>query len=559
MVKKLFEAIGREIKGLHEAAYILAFFALSSQLLALVRDKLLAYTFGAGQALDVYYAAFRIPDLIFVSIGSLVSASVLLPFFIERFSRSRDEGREFSDAVFSVFFVLMIIVSGAVFLLAPWLVPKVLPGFIGDPYMPDLVTSMRIMLLSPLLLGLSNLFSSLTQMRHRFLVYAASPLLYNVGIIIGVLFIYPVFGIPGLAAGVAIGAFFHMAIQLPFIAEEGLIPRFGLRLKWNVIKAVALTSLPRTITLASSQLASFALIALASLMSAGSISVFNFGFNLQSVPLTIIGASYSSAVFPTLSRLYFERNLKEFLDKLITSARHIIFWSMPLMVLFIVLRAQIVRTVLGAGKFDWADTRLTAAILALFVVSTIGQSLVTLFIRAFYAEGKTRTPLFLNAISAAIIIGAGYVLTKAFYSFPVFAYFLEELLKVSGQPGTSVLVLGLAFSIGVLLNTVFHWFAFERSHPGFSKPVIATLFHSFSASVIMGYAAYLSLRIFAAAFPLERVWGIFMQGLCAGIVGIIVGILVLAILRNVELAEVWNTLHRKFWKAPVPPAEVEHL
>jgi putative peptidoglycan lipid II flippase len=408
-------------------------------------------------------------------------------------------------------------------------------------------------------LGLSNLFSSLTQMKHRFLVYAASPVLYNLGIIIGVGALYPLCGVSGLAIGVAIGAFLHMLIQIPFMTFEGLMPRLSRQVDWNSVKQVLWISLPRTITLSANQLASFSLISIASLMVHGSISIFTFGFNLQSVPLTIIGASYSSAVFPTLSRLYVEKNIREFVEKMIISARHIIFWSMPIMVLFIVLRAQIVRTILGAGQFDWSDTRLTAALLAILVVSTIGQSLVILFVRAFYAEGKTKKPLVINVISSVLIVILGYVLTHTFSTVPVFAFFFEDLLKVSGQPGTAVLMLGVAYSVGILLNTVLHWWMFEREHPGFTNPVFETLFHSFSASVIMGYATFLSLRIFAEVFPLQKVWGIFMQGLSAGIVGMFVGILVLIILRNKELSEVWTTLHKKIWKASVPPAEMEHM
>lgn len=559
MVKKWFSVIGREIRGLHEAAYLLGIFALMSQVLALVRDKLLAFTFGAGHSLDVYYASFRIPDLMFASIGSLVSASILLPYFIERFQAGKEKGTAFSNGIFTVFFAAITVVSVLVFILAPYIVPLLIPGFAHDPALPDLILSMRIMLLSPFFLGLSNLFSSLTQMHHRFLVYAASPVVYNVGIIAGVVFGYPTFGVSGLAVGVAVGAFLHMGIQIPFILKEGLMPRFTAAINWPSIQRIALTSLPRTVTLSANQLASFFLVSLASLMSVGSISVFNFAFNLQSVPLTIIGASYSSAVFPTLSRLFFEKNTKEFLEKMIASAQHIIFWSMPLTILFVVLRAQVVRTVLGAGKFDWADTRLTAALLALFAISTIGQSLIVLFVKAFYAEGKTARPLLINVISASIICLCGYFFDKAFFAYPVFRFFLEDLMKVDGQAGTSVMVLALAYSFGVFINTYLHWWMFHRVFPAFTKPVLATLFQSFAASVIMGYASFLSLRLFALVFPLEKVWGVFLQGFCAGIVGLIVLVLMLFALRNKELAEVWKTLHHKIWKAPVPPAEVEHI
>jgi putative peptidoglycan lipid II flippase len=559
MVKRWFSFIGQEIRGLHEAAYLLGAFALLSLILALVRDKLLAYTFGAGHALDVYYAAFRIPDLIFATVGSLVSASILLPYFIDRFESSKEKGQAFSDGIFTIFFALMAVTSAIVFFLAPYLVPIALPGFAHDPALPQLILSMRIMLLSPFFLGLSNLLSSLTQMHHRFLVYAASPVVYNAGIIIGVLFGYPLFGVPGLAFGVVIGAFLHMGIQIPFLVHERLVPKFTGMIVWKDIRRIVLTTLPRTITLSANQLASFALISLASLMATGSISVFNFAFNLQSVPLTLIGASYSSAVFPTLSRMLFKGNIVEFKAKMIASAQHIIFWSMPLTVLFVVLRAQIVRTVLGAGKFDWADTRLTAATLALFTVSTIGQSLIVLFVRSFYAEGKTARPLLINAVSASIIIVSGYLLDKAYFAFPVFRYFLEDLLKIQGQTGTSVIILALAYSIGVIVNTFLHWWVYERVYKGFTKPVLATLLQTFTASVIMGYAAYLSLRIFAAVFPLTKVWGVFLQGFCSAIVGLIVLIISLIIVRNQQIVDVWTTLHHKIWKVAVPPAEVEHM
>ncbi len=551
--------MNQEIRGLHEAAYLLAFFAFLSQLLALVRDKLLAYNFGAGTILDTYYAAFRIPDLIFVSIASIVSASVLVPFFIDRFEKDTDRGQKFIDSVFSAFFLVIITVSILAFFCIPWLIKILLPGFMNSSFLPELIIATRILLLSPIFLGLSNFLSSITQMHKRFLIYALSPIVYNVGIIIGIIFLYPLFGLYGLVWGVVIGAFLHMSIQIPFILNKGSFPRLYACIEWKSITQVILVSLPRTLTLSANQLASFFLVALASLMSGGSISVFNLAFNLQSVPLSIVGVSYSSAVFPTLSRFFVEKRRNEFLGQMIDSARHIVFWSIPITILFIVLRAQIVRTIYGAGHFDWADTRLTAATLALFIISVIGQSLILLFVRAYYAEGKTQKPLIINIISGLIIVGLGYALTKAFYMFPIFAYFLEDLFKVSGQLGTSVLVLPLAYSIGVLFNTYLHWHMFAKDYPGFTKPVIVTLFQSFSASVIMGYVTFLSLRFFNIFFPLTKAWNVFLQGFCAGIVGIAVGIIVLVLLKNREIKEVWATLHHKFWKSNVVVPDQETL
>src|SRR4051812_44789375 len=107
MVKRWFSVIGREIRGLHEAAYLLGLFALLSLVLALVRDRLLAFSFGAGHTLDIYYAAFRIPDFLFACVGSIVSASILLPYFIDRFGKSKEEGKHFSDSIFTTFLVIM--------------------------------------------------------------------------------------------------------------------------------------------------------------------------------------------------------------------------------------------------------------------------------------------------------------------------------------------------------------------------------------------------------------------------------------------------------------------
>ncbi len=559
MVKKFFTIMNQEIRGLHEAAYLLAFFALLSQILALVRDKLLAYSFGAGTVLDIYYSAFRIPDLIFVSIASLVSASVLVPFLIDKFDNDKDKGQRFVDSVFSAFFLLIIVVSAVTYFFIPWLIKLFLPGFVESAFLPELITATRILLLSPIFLGVSNFLSSITQMHKRFLVYALSPIIYNVGIIIGIVFLYPIFGLNGMIIGVVLGAFLHMLIQIPFILDKGILPHLKFSIDWRSIRNVMLISLPRTITLSSNQLASFFLIALASLMSGGSISVFNLAFNLQSVPLTIVGVSYSSAVFPTLSRFFVEKNRNDFLKQMIDSSRHIVFWSIPITILFIVLRAQIVRTIYGAGQFDWSDTRMTAATLAIFTISVIGQSLVLLFVRAYYAEGRTRKPLIANIFSGIIIVALAYGLTKAFYAFPIFAYFLEDLLKVSGQVGSSILVLPLAYSIGILLNTYIHWHMFERDYPGFTKPVMVTLLQSFAASVIMGYVTFLSLRFFNIFFPLTKAWNVFFQGFCAGIVGIFIGVIVLILLKNREVVEVWQTLHHKFWKSNVVVPDQETL
>lgn len=559
MVKKILNVLHREISGLHEAAYLLAFFALMSQLLGLVRDRLLAHMFGASQALDIYYAAFRIPDLIFVSVASLVSISVLVPFFIENMSKDEREGKRFMDSVFTVFCTLVIVACAIAYFLVPKLVPSLLPGFTDPGAIDEVISLTRILLLSPIFLGLSNFFASITQMHNRFFIYAISPLLYNLGIIVGIVLLYPMFGLKGIVWGVVLGALMHLAVQIPFVAEKRMMPRFRTMIDWNAARRVVMLSLPRTLTLSANQISSFFLVSLASLMSAGSIAVFSFSYNLQSVPLSLVGVSYSSAAFPTLARLFSAGERGKFLDQMIIGARHIIFWSMPIMILFVVLRAQIVRTILGSGAFTWADTRLTAASLAMFTISVVPQSLAVLFIRGYYSGGKTRMPLLISVGSAVLTAVLGYALIK-FFSFNMFFRdFIAALFKVANVDGNMVLMLPLAFSIGSCVNLLFLWLAFHREFPAFTRPVLTTFLQTLSASVIMGYVAYKFLAVFDDVFDINTLPGIFFQGLFAGIFGIAAGVVVLKLIKNVEIREIGRALHSKIWKVKVVPAEQTEL
>ncbi len=551
MVKSFINALNREVSGLHQAAYLLGFFAICSQILALFRDRILASHFGAGNTLDLYYSAFRIPDVLFVTVASIVSISVLIPFLIERFEKGEAEAKEFIDTVFSFFFCFMIVVGILAFFTAPYFMGVLFPAFKNSSSWPDLVLLTRILLLSPIFLGFSNLLASITQIHKRFFIYAISPVVYNIGIIIGILFLYPVFGLAGLGIGVALGAFFHFVIQVPFIVSQKMFPKLHFPVRWSFIKKIIFTSLPRTITVSSNELAELFLISFASFFISGSVSVFNFSFNLQSVPFSIIGISYSLAAFPTLTRLFSSGHKSEFLKHMIDSTRHIIFWSIPISILFVVLRAQIVRTILGSGRFNWDDTRLTAAALALFTMSLLAQNLVALFVRSYYSQGKTKTPLFMNVLSALLIVASSFYLVQVFQNNLFFQNFVESILKVGGISGTVVLMLPLGFSIGVIVNLIIHWIGFNYHFPSFSSAVFKTLFQVFGASTIMGFVTYKCLNIFDTVFNINTLVGIFLQGFLSGIVGIISGILILYLLHNKELSEVWGTLHKKIWRAEV--------
>ncbi len=550
-----------ETRGMHEAAYLLAAFAFASQFLGLIRDRTLAASFGAGHTLDVYYAAFLIPNLLFSTVASLLSLYALMPVL----SRLEEEKEglmvSFLRDLALLFILGMTFVSLIAYVLAPLLAPIVSPGLSADPgTRAQLIVLMRILLLQPILLGMSNTVSSLTQLRHRFVLYSISPLLYNLGIIFGALYLYPRFGIAGLGFGVVIGALFHMAVQLPFFFGERSDGRVTLPRLVQLTKEILTLSIPRTLALASNQISLLVIIALASFLSPGSIAVFNFAYNLQSVPLTIIGISYSVAAFPTFVRLYAQGAKAEFTRYAEAALRHIIFWSVPCTVFMVVLRAQIVRTILGAGQFNWDATRLTAAALALFILSLLAQSGTFLISRAYYAIGNTKKPFYIGLTDIGVSVASAFALLWFFNEDLFFKNFIEALLRVNDISGTSVLMLSLGYALGSIaefvIGYVFFVNDFAVSHSNFNR----LFFESFAASIIGGAISYEILNATGQVGTINTTVGILAQGVLAGLVGMAVSVGVLWLLKSKELQEVLGALKRRFVDTPqivaVEPSDV---
>lgn len=570
MVKRVFSLLQREFSNINQAAIILGFFTLLSQVLGLVRDRMFAHQLGPSSSLDVYYAAFRIPDFIFVSVASLASVTVLLPFLVEKLGVKEDgelngnseKARKFLNDTFTVFLFAMIVVSFLCLIFMPSLVKVVAPGFSGNE-LKDLILLSRIMILSPIFLGLSNLFGSVTQMFKKFFIFALSPLFYNLGIILGIIFFYPVWGLPGLAAGVVLGAFLHMLIQFPVLLKHHFFPAISFKINWSDLKEMILTSLPRTIGLSLSTISLIAIVAIASLIGEGAISTFQFSLNLQNVPLGIIGISYSVAAFPTLARFFQGQKMSEFVSYIALAARQIIFWSLPVMFLFIVLRAQIVRVILGTGSFSWDDTRLTAASLALFAVSISAQSLILLFTRGYYAAGNTKRPLYINIFSTLITIVSAFYFVHIFKNSELFRYFFESLLRIENINHSEIVMLPLAYSLGSILNAFFLWINFRSDFKVKDEKdsfLLKSFFQSFAGAFFMGYVAYSFLNVFDNFLNINTFWGILGQGFFSGVLGICSGYVVLKVLKNEQMAQIEKVLSKKrFWKTPVVQGSEDEL
>lgn len=550
--------MNKEFGNLGQAALILGLFNLCSQILGLFRDRSIASVIGPSPLLDAYYAAFRIPDFIFVSVSSLVSITIIIPFILEKMKDGKvsEEACDFISQLFTVFLFLIIIISGIVFIFLPNIVHFSTPGF-DSGLQHQVVMLSRIMLLSPILLGLSNLFGSITQLFHRFFIYSLSPIVYNIGIIIGVIFLYPHFGISGMAFGVVLGALMHFLIQAFSSRKLGFSPHFTRRIDFKNIVKVLEISVPRTLGLSANSMALIAIVSFASFLGAGSISIFTFANNLQTIPQGIVGTSYAVAAFPLLAQAFARKSKEEFKKHLTKAGRAIIFWTVPITFLFIVLRAQIVRVVLGTNTFSWENTRLVAAGLALFSLSIMAQSMISLFSRAYYASGNTKRPLYINIACSVLIVIFSYELIHFFENTPMFRYFIESLLRVSDIKGTAVLMLPLAYSLGTILNFILHWVS-VRKHFMKGEPFIAkTFFQMLGASFFLAITVYGVLFVFSPLFGTTTFWGVLGAGFIAGVFGILVGGIVLHLLKNEELKEFMASIKTKFWRAEriAPPQE----
>ena len=550
MVGRILRRLEAPVRGLHEAAYLIAGLTLASQALALLRDRLFAGSFGASETLDLYYAAFRIPDLVFALVASLVSAYVLIP-------RIATVGNEEARRLVSHAASFLLIIGGALSAILAFFAPSLV--FILFPDLRDaadadgFVLLSQILLLQPILLGLSAILMSITQVKRRFFVFALSPVLYNLGIIGGI-FLYPSYGLMGIGIGVVIGAAAHLALQLPTIARERLLPRLVLP-DLALMREIIRDSVPRSLALGVGSLTVFVLTALAARTGDGGISVFTLAMNLAAVPLALIGASYATAAFPSLAEKAGQGDGSAFRATLSTALRHLIFWSASVTVLVIVLRAHLVRTILGAGVFDWEATRLTAAILAVLAVGLIAQGVILLASRAFYAARRSWNPLLIQLAGLLVsALGALGALALA-GNIPAFRFFFEALLRVSDVPGTDVLFIALGATVGQLFMGALALLTLAKVAPGVASGILRPLSEGLGAAIIGGSAAYLTLFLLGNIASLSTLMAVFTQGLAAGIVGLAASALVLVLLENREFKDLYRSLRALSTRALPPQSE----
>jgi putative peptidoglycan lipid II flippase len=411
MFKKLFGL--ENTFSLRRATTIIAALTLASRLVGLLRDRLLASKFGAGDTLDIYYASFRIPDLLYnlLILGTLSAA--FIPIFSQYLLRNKQEANKLANTVLNASTLGIAFLCTIIFIFCEFFVHWLLPGFSGSKLVQTVMLT-RLLLLSPIIFTISSLFSNVLISHKRFLVVNLAPVVYNFGIIAGIIFFYPRYGLPGLGVGVLLGAFGHLLIQIPELLRSGFSWQPILDIRTAAARKVGLLFLPRIFAFDASYVSLVIASVVGSVLASGSIAVFNLANNLSAVPLGIFALSTAVAAFPSLSEAYAEKSTERFTRILGKATIQILFFIIPISVLMFILRAHLVRVVLGSGNFNWQNTIDTFNTLGILTVSLFSQALVPLFSRAFYARHDTKIPVVASLLAMLLNAWLSYFFAKHF-------------------------------------------------------------------------------------------------------------------------------------------------
>lgn len=500
-IKKMF----LKENSIRSASLILMITFAASNVLGVIRDHFLAQKIPTDR-LDIYYAAFRWPDLIFnvLILGSVAAAFV--PVYSKCMKEEGEEkANELATTTISVAVVIVAAALVMLFFLMPYLMHVLVPSF-SQEKMAETIQAARWLLISPLIFTVSYFLGGVLNARKRFVSYALAPIVYNLSIILSILFLSDRYGVRGVIIGVITGAFLHMLTQLPASLRVGL--KIGFKPNFfdkNVIRIIRLM-VPRAIGLGANQILLFAYTGFASAFP-GAIAIYNLTDNIQTVPSAIFGNSFATAVFPTLAELSIkEKEERErFCNVFVKAIKAALFFLIPATAVIFVLRAQIIRLILGYGFFGWADTKSASAALGFFALSVVAQGLIPIFARGFYAMHDTKTPMTISLFSILASIVFGYIFSRGGF-------------LTSGP----VAGLALAFSIGSWINLILLFYYIQET---VHLRVRELSWHTAIVSVLTLVAAsamQATKTAVAGVFDINRVRFLLLQAVISLTVGAVV-------------------------------------
>lgn len=454
------------------AATIIMLMVVASRVLGLLRQRTLAHFFTADE-LSLFFAAFRLPDLVFEVLVFGTFSSAFIPVFIRALKRGRKEAWEIASSVTNIGFTVFILLAAVLIFFSNELYGLIAPGY-SIEHREQIVGMARILFGAQGFFVVSYVLTAVLESSRRFLIPAIAPLFYNLGIIFGIIFLAPSLGLMAPTLGVIIGAALHLLIQLPLALKLGF--RFRPIIKINKsVKKIGRLALPRLIEVSFLQISKSIELFLASLISTASYTYFTFGNTLQLLPVGLFGASIAKAALPTLSRQ--SDDLTEFKKTLFSTLYQITFLVTPLAVALIVLRIPTVRLVFGTDIFSWEATVQTGLVVSAFALSIVFQSMVAILSRAFYALHDTKTPVIISLVGIILNIGAAF-------------FFIKYLrLPVWG--------LAAAFSINSAVQAI-SLFVFINKKIGDGRKLEAVLpfIKTLLASLGSGFVMYFILKFF---------------------------------------------------------------
>lgn len=526
---------------------MLAFAA--AKVISLLQTLIIAQVFGVGSELDAYVAANQIPERIVI----LISGGALTHAFIPIYSGFLATGDNASASklasnLINAIFTLALIISAAVFLMAPWLVRNaVAPGF-DAPTTENTIDMMRILLLSTIIFAVSGIFSGILNSHQHFLLPALAPIVFDIGILFGVLFLIPAYGVHGIAWGAVLGSALHFIIQLPGLVRYKLRWRLELGLTnpalWRVIRLM----LPRVGGLGVFSLNFLIMNNIASRLSVGSVSALDWGWRLMQVPQTLIGTAMGIVIFPTLAALSEVRDLDGKRGAMSGALRFILIGSIPSAVGLIVLGQPLI-SLLERGAFDATASALVYSTLSMFTLGLIVHSALEVIARSFYADKDTLTPLFAALGGAAINFALAFLLSdvaevdsrsflnSASLAFPSLGY-RPYIGHVQG--------LALANSLGVLFEVLCLLYILRRRWHGIKGPGLArTLLKSLLASLVMAGVIVLADMLWRAIAPGASLSMTIMRLALEGALGLMTFVIVALLLRMNEFSEFWFMIRRR--------------
>lgn len=499
-MEKIWSLFSRKQTSVGSAATILVLMVFTSRVLGLVRDRLLSARFGPDE-LGVYFAAFRLPNLLFelLVMGALTSA--FIPVFTKYIAQDKEaHAWKMGSVLINISLMILFLFSVPLFVWTREISHVLAPGF--SPVQIDQMAAFTQFMMGfqvvPLLVG--NFFTGILQSYNLFLVPALAPVVYNVGIIIGIVLLTPTLGLWAPVVGVALGAILFMMIQIPLLVRIGYRYTVNFNPRLAGVKEVGRLMAPRTLGLAVSQIDTTVDLILASLLGARMVTIFNFAQHLQQLPIGLFGATIAQAALPSLSQTSVKQEDEQFKKIIMTALHQVMFFVLPASALFMVLRIPVVRLVFGAARFDWEATVLTGMTLSAFSISLFAQAIAQVLARAFYALYDTKTPVVVGIVSITVNTVLSIVFIQIFHM-PVWS-------------------LGVSTSIASFVNAVLLLLLLDKRVGSFPRrELLLAPTKMLTAALITGVALYVPLKLLdQLVFDTTRVFGLMLlTGVTGGI------------------------------------------